>query len=451
MHHIARLTAVAALTSFLVACDGDGPSEEDGGASTEDGGVPGACAGEVDGTSCGSGLICIDDECAESSCGDGFVDADAGEECEDGNETAFDGCEPSTCTFTCDEDADCNDMAPCNGEETCTDNVCAAGTPPDDGTTCAIPAGGDGVCRARECVDPGCGNGVVDGTEQCDDGNEMDGDGCDVDCTFSCETNADCDDGSVCTGDEVCDLTTHACMDGTPMDCSDGDDCTEDECDPIMGCFNPLIDMDGDGHASEDLGACGDDCDDTRSDVFSGAEELCDGVDNNCNTDVDEVAPTWYIDCDDDGFAESTDASRTGCEEPPSSATGCGGGWTTVRPVDMASTDCNDANDDVFPGQTSYFTDDIPGETGNYDYNCDGSESRQYSCASPSRTCTSSRGSCSGSGFHCTYSCGSDPDPGEFCLLLDFPRCGETEDYVNCVNFGTTCGRLTRTRTQACR
>lgn len=445
--------AVVALCFLVAACDGDSPpGDDDGGISSEDaGGGSDACTGEADGTSCGSSLICIADECVESTCGDGYVDADAGEECDDGNEMAFDGCEPSICTFTCDENSDCDDMAPCNGTETCTDNVCVAGTPPDDGTVCVLVGGGDGVCRARDCVDPGCGNGVVDGMEQCDDGNEIGGDGCEVDCTFSCETNADCDDGSVCTGDETCDLTTHVCVEGMPLDCSDGDDCTSDECDSIMGCFNPLIDMDGDGHASEDLGPCGDDCDDTRADVFTGAEELCDGVDNNCNTDIDETAPTWYIDCDDDGYAESIDASRTGCEEPPSSATGCGGGWTTVRPVDMGSTDCNDANDDVFPGQTTYFTDDIPGETGNYDYNCDGSETRQYSCASPSRRCSSSGRGCSGSGFHCTYSCGSDPSPGELCFLIDYPRCGETEDYQSCLNLSTGCFGITRTRTQGCR
>jgi len=423
--------------------------------SSEDAGGGGdACVGQADGASCGSSLICIAEECVESSCGDGFVDADGGEECDDGNDVAFDGCEPSSCTFTCDEDADCNDMAPCNGEETCTDNVCVAGTPPDEGTACTLAAGGDGVCRARECVDPGCGNGVVDGTEQCDDGNDADDDGCDVDCTFSCEEDLDCADGDTCNGDETCDTTTHACVAGMALDCSDGDDCTADECDPAMGCFNPLIDADMDGHASEDLGACGDDCDDTRPDVFTGAEELCDGVDNNCNTDIDEVAPTWYVDCDDDGYAETTDGSRTGCEEPPAAATGCGGGWTTVRPIDTTSTDCNDANDDVFPGQTTYFEVAIPGEPGNYDYNCDGTESRRYGCTPSDGSCGTS---CSGG-----YVPRNDSNPngceylcilGGSCFVREYPDCGETADYKSCSRSSFGCISTLRPvdRRQTCR
>ena len=44
----------------------------------------------------------IDARIAE--CGDGTVDL--GEECDDGNAFAFDGCEPNSCTFTCHEASD---------------------------------------------------------------------------------------------------------------------------------------------------------------------------------------------------------------------------------------------------------------------------------------------------------------------------------------------------------
>ncbi len=36
---------------------------------------------------------------------------------------------------------------------------------------------------------PNCGDGVTIGTEQCDDGNNMDGDGCDASCMFEPEWN----------------------------------------------------------------------------------------------------------------------------------------------------------------------------------------------------------------------------------------------------------------------
>lgn len=60
------------------------------------------------------------------------------------------------------------------------------------------------------------------------------------------------------------------------------------------------IDADGDGHNSEATG--GDDCDDADPHTYPGAEELCDGVDNDCSggtngeTDSDGDA---LLDCDD--------------------------------------------------------------------------------------------------------------------------------------------------------
>ncbi|MCC6875492.1 MAG: cellulase family glycosylhydrolase [Sandaracinaceae bacterium] len=68
---------------------------------TTDAGADGSpvvsCVGVADGTPCNSASdICVDGACAASTCGDGYVHAARGEECQDGNDTAFDGCEPST-------------------------------------------------------------------------------------------------------------------------------------------------------------------------------------------------------------------------------------------------------------------------------------------------------------------------------------------------------------------
>ena len=60
---------------------------------------------------------------------------------------------------------------------------------------------------------------------------------------------------------------------------------------------DPLTDFDGDGYTV-------DDCDDENPDVYPGADELCDFIDNTCNGS-DELAvdaQLWYADMDADGF-----------------------------------------------------------------------------------------------------------------------------------------------------
>jgi len=60
-----------------------------------------------------------------------------------------------------------------------------------------------------------------------------------------------------------------------------------------------LLDGDGDGYVTEE-NACVPygDCDDTDASVYPGAEEICgDGVDNNCDGQVDEDCGTPVYDC----------------------------------------------------------------------------------------------------------------------------------------------------------
>jgi len=61
-----------------------------------------------------------------------------------------------------------------------------------------------------------------------------------------------------------------------------------------------LVDVDGDGVAAAD------DCDDTNNQVFPGADEICDGLDNDCDGNADGAdvvdGTTSYADDDGDGF-----------------------------------------------------------------------------------------------------------------------------------------------------
>ncbi len=50
----------------------------------------------------------------------------------------------------------------------------------------------------------------------------------------SCASDADCDDGAICNGDEIC--ADQACVPGTAPVCDDSDECTTDSCDDATGC-----------------------------------------------------------------------------------------------------------------------------------------------------------------------------------------------------------------------
>ena len=82
------------------------------------------------------------------------------------------------------------------------------------------------------------------------------------------------------------------------------------------------------------------DCDDTRSAVHPGAEEICDGHDNDCDglvddddTDISEVI--LYSDVDLDGFGDPDKPSNS-CPRPANSVSD--------------ATDCDDSTDHTFPG-----------------------------------------------------------------------------------------------------
>jgi cysteine-rich repeat protein len=73
-------------------------------------------------------------------------------------------------------------------------------------------------CLNGSCVYPVCGNGIKEGDEQCDDGNLINGDGCDANCNFeiACYNNTDCGadfaSDDFCIGDNVAvEITEFTC------------------------------------------------------------------------------------------------------------------------------------------------------------------------------------------------------------------------------------------------
>jgi cysteine-rich repeat protein len=80
-----------------------------------------------------------------------------------------------------------------------------------------------------------CGDGVIEPSEQCDDGNLTSGDGCDANCTpTGCGNGVvtageTCDDGNT-LGDDCCSPTCQLDAGGMPCP-DDGDTCRDDICD----------------------------------------------------------------------------------------------------------------------------------------------------------------------------------------------------------------------------
>ena len=104
-------------------------------------------------------------------------------------------------------------------------------------------------------------------------------DGLDNDCDGNTDETGDslCDNGLYCDGQETCG-GTNGCQDGTPP-CPSGVTCNESSDTCPVDC----TDKDKDGYSVEG-GSCGAvDCDDNNADTYPGAQEICDGKDNNCD------------------------------------------------------------------------------------------------------------------------------------------------------------------------
>jgi cysteine-rich repeat protein len=113
----------------------------------------------------------------------------------------------------------------------------------------ASPAGvARAVSRLLAVTAAQCGNGLVEATEQCDDGNDVDTDDCRSDCTRGpcCTLDAiasRCDDGNPCTKD-IHDAAVGCRYEPDPAAgcCQSDADCGGQQCRLCVGCF--LFDWD---------------------------------------------------------------------------------------------------------------------------------------------------------------------------------------------------------------
>ena len=154
-------------------------------------------------------------------------------------------------------------------------------TGPYDVDACAAPAGyvdADGDCDDRSAISfPGA-------DEVCDQAdNDCDGE-VDEDLTFDFDDDGFTTPGSCEGSGDDCDDLEETINPGADEECDGFDNNCDGNADEGL-----TFDLDGDGFTSD--GSCegsADDCDDDDAAVHVDADEVCDGVDNDCDGAVDD-------------------------------------------------------------------------------------------------------------------------------------------------------------------
>jgi hypothetical protein len=184
--------------------------------------------------------------------------------------------------------------------------------------------------------------------------------------------DTDCDDNQATvypSAPEICD--------GLDNDC---DTLVDDDDSDIEGQSNWYFDNDADDFGDDNAfvttcvqpaGYVADntDCDDDQATVYPQAPEICDGLDNDCDSLLDDLDPditglsVWYIDSDEDGFGDASEVLEQ-CFQPTgyvSDNTDCDGEDPDINPAaaelcNAVDDNCDDVIDEGFDTDADGFT-----------------------------------------------------------------------------------------------
>ncbi|MBT6573695.1 hypothetical protein HOM83_01505 [Candidatus Falkowbacteria bacterium] len=226
----------------------------------------------------------LDDNC------NGAVPLDEADDDGDGERVCAGDCNDDAASINTSADEVCNGL-----DDDCDGSV-------DEGFFIGAPCVGTGTCGlgSWECADEAltiCSTNPDGSADQ--SVAEVCGDNLDNDCDGSADEDCDCDpdDLAICgtTEDGVCQQGLQTCEnDGTWGACVGNVEPIEELCNGLDDDCDTEVpaneaDADADGFM-----LCDDDCDDGDADVYPGADEVCNGVDDDCDGDIDEDCPTIY-------------------------------------------------------------------------------------------------------------------------------------------------------------